>query len=85
MVPVNSLFGIALDLVGVAFILQNMQKVLLYSCCSDNSYNVFDVLSEANRRKMKIEVIRMQICLYCVFTHEVIFQITVLAHTDSNN
>jgi len=28
-VPVNSLFGIALDLVGVAFIQQNMQKVLV--------------------------------------------------------
>jgi hypothetical protein len=26
---VNSLFGIALDLVGVAFIQQNMQKVLV--------------------------------------------------------
>lgn len=54
--------GIALDLVGDAFIEQNMQKVLvahmeiclLYSCCSDSSYNVFDVLYEANRRKMKI-------------------------------
>jgi len=28
-VPVNSLFGIALDLVGVAFIQQNMQKILV--------------------------------------------------------
>ena len=29
MVPMNSLFGIALDLVGVAFVQQNMQKVLV--------------------------------------------------------
>jgi hypothetical protein len=32
MVPLNSLFGIALDLVGVAFTQQNMQKVLVSTC-----------------------------------------------------